>query len=95
MLEAISPREFAEWLAFLGIEQPGERRMDVRFAQLTTVLANCHTDPKKKRFKVSDFMLDLRSPEQRAKQDAAMRKASEELAEIEREAIAKMNGEAH
>lgn len=51
----ITSRQFAEWMAFFRVEQYGPVGMDVRFAQLMSVIANSLTEEK---FKPEDFMPD-------------------------------------
>ena len=40
MLDAMSSRQWSEWQVFWRTYGWGERRMDVRFAQLMTLIAN-------------------------------------------------------
>lgn len=40
MLEGLSSREWSEWQVFWHLYGWGERRMDVRFAQLMSLIAN-------------------------------------------------------
>ena len=53
-------------MAYLTIEKPGEGRMDWRIAQLCTLVANCMgRGAHQPAFKISQFMPDLRSAEER------------------------------
>lgn len=58
LLEELSWRQLLEWEAYAGLEPFGEWRGDLRVAQLTSLLANVHRNPDKKRepFTWRDFM---------------------------------------
>lgn len=53
--------EFGEWQAFYEIEPFGGVRGDLQVAQMMSLLANIHRDPRKQPspFPVADFMVDF------------------------------------
>lgn len=54
----MSSREFAEWVAYYGLEPFGEERADLRMAVVASLIANANRDPKKRKrpFEPRDFM---------------------------------------
>jgi hypothetical protein len=52
----ISSAEFAEWIAYCGIDPFGEERDDLRAALVACTVANTFS---KKRYKPADFMPDF------------------------------------
>ena len=56
--EAMSAREFAEWVAYAGMEPFGETRADIRIATLAALLAEANRDRKRRRkaFSVGEFV---------------------------------------
>ena len=74
MLESISGRQLAEWMAYARLEPFGEERADLRMAILAALIANVNRDPKKKSspYEVSDFMPKFEKPESISKEDAIM-----------------------
>jgi hypothetical protein len=58
LLEKISSRELAEWVAYNSIEPFGEFRQDIRIAKLWCLTANINRDTKKcpTPFTVMDFL---------------------------------------
>jgi hypothetical protein len=56
----IGSREFQEWRILEEIEPWGDRRLDILFAQLVTLIANVNRDTKRRPdpFSVTDFKLD-------------------------------------
>ena len=60
MMRAMPSRLLSEWMAYARLNPFGERRADLRNAQLMALTANVNRDPKKSRaFKPRDFMLDF------------------------------------
>ena len=59
--DRISYEEFYQWLAFMSVEPIGDRRLDLHFAMLSTLIANVNRDPKQrsKPFELNDFMIDF------------------------------------
>lgn len=49
--------EFTDWMAFDAIEPIGERRADLRMAQLCQLIANINRDPKQGAYALDDFLL--------------------------------------
>ena len=68
LLARISSRELTEWMAYAGISPFGERRADLRAAQICCTLANIHRDPKAKPdpFSPADFMFNFGPQEEQA-----------------------------
>ena len=56
--EAMSAREFAEWVAYAGMEPFGETRADIRMATVAALLAEANRDRKRRRkaFSVGEFV---------------------------------------
>ena len=56
--EAMSAREFAEWIAYAGMEPFGETRADLRIATLAALFAEANRDRKRRRkaFRVGEFV---------------------------------------
>jgi hypothetical protein len=54
----MSSREFAEWVAYAGIEPFGETRADIRIATVAALLAEANRDRKQRRkaFSVGEFV---------------------------------------
>lgn len=59
MLARIPSRLLSEWMAFDLIEPFGERRADLRAAQIVTMIANVNRDEKKQKepYRIEDFVL--------------------------------------
>jgi hypothetical protein len=64
MLARIPSRLLSEWLAFDAIEPFGERRADLRAAQIVTAIANVNRDPKtrKEPYTIEEFVLRFDAP---------------------------------
>jgi hypothetical protein len=59
LMHSMSSREFSEWYVMERIEPWGERRHDLLFAHLMSLLANINRPNKEaKVFKPLDFLLD-------------------------------------
>jgi hypothetical protein len=56
MMARMSAREFDQWIAYDRVEPIGEWRADIRNAMLMTLLANVHRDPKRRPFKLDQFL---------------------------------------
>ena len=56
--KAMSSREFAEWVAYAGMEPFGETRADIRIATLAALFAEANRDRKRRRkaFSVGEFV---------------------------------------
>ena len=61
MLNEITWEQFQEWLAYEVVEPFGEKRADWQAASVCAVVANAAsiTSGSRKRFKVSDFLLEF------------------------------------
>jgi hypothetical protein len=95
MLAGMTAREFTEWQAYLAIDKVGPARDDWRFAQVCAAIVNMLRDPKRSRsYTIKDFMPDLRTPEERGRQEAAMRAAELEIELIRAKARTPPNGRA-
>jgi hypothetical protein len=57
----IDSSEFAEWVAFNGLEPFGESRGDLRSAIVACTIANAHRGKRRRAFKVDDFMPKFKS----------------------------------
>lgn len=59
--DRLSYAEFCEWLAFMSVEPIGDRRSDLHFAMLESLIANVNRDPKQrsKAYEVKDFLFDF------------------------------------
>ncbi len=57
--EQIDSREFAELMAEERLEPRGVARLEMQFARLMALLANCHRDSKTKAFSWEDFAADF------------------------------------
>lgn len=64
MLRSISSRQLSEWMAFEAIDPFGERRADIRAAQIVTAIANVNRDPKthKEPYTMDELMLRFDAP---------------------------------
>jgi hypothetical protein len=53
--------EFCQWIVFMAVEPIGDRRMDLHFAMLETLLANMNRDLKQrfKAYEIKDFLVDF------------------------------------
>ncbi len=69
--EAMSSREFAEWVAYAGMEPFGETRADIRMATLAALFAEANRDRKRRRkeFSVGEFVEMFRGNPERAHAD--------------------------
>lgn len=61
--------EFAEWMAYYGLEPFGDERADLRSGIVAATIANVNRDPKKTRsaFEPGDFMPKFKEEEKEAK----------------------------
>jgi hypothetical protein len=82
LLESISSEELSTWMAYDAIEPFGERRADLRSAQICAVLANIHRKKDSKPFSPADFLIHF---------DAAYDKGKDQDARVE-EAKTKVSG---
>lgn len=71
LLDGMTSRELSEWMAYYSIEPFGERREDMRAAQICAILANIHRGEDTPPFSVDDFMPDFQR--QPTKQDTVSR----------------------
>jgi hypothetical protein len=63
MLQRMSSAEFAEWMAYHGLEPFGPRREDLRFGALLALTANVHRERGSRAFQPADFLgLDADTP---------------------------------
>ncbi len=56
MLGAMSARQFADWVAYYGLEPWGEWRSDLRAGIVASTIANIHRKTKTTAFTAQDFM---------------------------------------
>ena len=58
LLDRLTSRQIAEWMAYYTIEPFGEQRADLRAAIVASTVANANRDPAKRRepFSPTDFM---------------------------------------
>lgn len=64
LLSRIDSRELTEWMAFYSLEPWGTEAEDVRTGIIASTVANVNRDPKKKAYKIRDFMPQWHRPEQ-------------------------------
>ncbi len=55
----MSSAEYAEWIAFMGLEPIGEVRADLRAGIVASTIANVNRGKRQKPFKPADFMPDF------------------------------------
>jgi hypothetical protein len=70
MLSEISSLQFAEWMAYSGLEPWGEERDDLRMGIIASTIANVNRGKNTKPFKPTDFMPSF---EQETEEQAAER----------------------
>ena len=60
MLSRMTSQEITEWMAFANVEPIGDRRADIRNAQLMTILGNANrdTDAHPEPFSLAEFLHD-------------------------------------
>lgn len=58
MLDGITSQAWSEWQVFWHLYGFGEKRMDVRFAQLMTLIANLVRGKDSQAIAVEDFLFD-------------------------------------
>lgn len=63
MLSSLSAKQFIEWEAYAALEPFDEYRQDIRVAQIVTMLANLHRDPKRAPYSIKEFVLDFEQPD--------------------------------
>lgn len=70
----IDSHEFAEWIAYYGLEPLGDERADWHAALITSTLANIWRDPKKRRrpWPLEDFVLRFGERVKQTAQEAEM-----------------------
>lgn len=61
-LAHISSREFAEWMAFYGLEPFGAERADLRAAIIAKTIADVNTPKGRPRSKLEEFMPRFGAP---------------------------------
>ncbi len=68
----MSATELTQWMAYAAIEPFGERRADLRIAQLCALIANVNRDRKRrpKPFSIEDFLLFREPVEREVRHDA-------------------------
>lgn len=60
----MTSREFAEWMAYYGLEPFGERRADYRAALISSVIANVNRAKDQDPYPISDFLPDAMPDEE-------------------------------
>lgn len=68
ILSSLSYRDLREWQAYDRIEPFGERRADLRSAQLCALIANVVPTEKDREFSAEDFMPEFHETEVERKQ---------------------------
>lgn len=57
LLARVDSRELTEWMAYAELEPFGERRADVRAAEIAWVMANLWRGKNQKPYELEDFLL--------------------------------------
>jgi hypothetical protein len=86
MLASMTAIQFNEWIEFFEVEPWGFMIEERRAAITPTVMANLKTNPKKRRYKETDFMLDRRTEAEKTAGQIRMLEAQQHASAMMRRA---------